>query len=224
MTNINWDGDAESAPFKSRFDDESGNLILAETDTGTALFEWDGSEWQFRGPVEMNDEDVSGIGSLTATSGNFDSVNTEGASIDEAVVSAINTSAQSIPDDTETKLELEYAEGGLSGWSDTENEFVVPENGQYTFNGGVVFNNDSGWGAGDDVIIRLRRDGSAITGGRDEYYKSNTSTESFPVSGIPAIELSENDTIHISVQQNSGSEQSLVNDARRSRLIISKVG
>ena len=77
MTNINWDGDAASAPFKSRFDDASGNLILAETDTGTALFEWDGSAWQFRGPVEMNGEDVSGIGSLTATSANFDSVNTE---------------------------------------------------------------------------------------------------------------------------------------------------
>ena len=76
MTNINWNGDAESAPFKSRFDDESENLILAETDTGTALFEWDGSAWQFRGPVEMNGEDVSGIESLTATSGNFDSVNT----------------------------------------------------------------------------------------------------------------------------------------------------
>ena len=77
MTNINWNGDAESAPFKSRFDDASENLILAETDTGTALFEWDGSAWQFRGPVEMNGEDVSGIGSLTATSGNFDSVNTD---------------------------------------------------------------------------------------------------------------------------------------------------
>ena len=83
MTNINWDGDAASAPFKSRFDDESGNLILAETDTGTALFEWDGSAWQFRGPVEMNGEDVSGIGSLTATSGNFDSVNTESLEIDD---------------------------------------------------------------------------------------------------------------------------------------------
>ena len=79
MPDINWGGDAASAPFKSRFDDESGNLILAETDTGTALFEWDGSAWQFRGPVEMNGEDVSGIGSLTATSGDFDSVNTEEA-------------------------------------------------------------------------------------------------------------------------------------------------
>ena len=83
MTNINWNGDAESAPFKSRFDDESENLILAETDTGTGLFEWDGSAWQFRGPVEMNGEDVSGIGSLTATSGNFDSVNTESATVTE---------------------------------------------------------------------------------------------------------------------------------------------
>ena len=77
MPDINWGGDAAGAPFTSRLDDESGNLILAETDTGTGLFEWDGSAWQFRGPVEMNGEDVSGIGSLTATSGDFDSVNTD---------------------------------------------------------------------------------------------------------------------------------------------------
>ena len=86
MPDINWGGDAESAPFTSRLDDESENLILAETDTGTGLFEWDGSAWQFRGPVEMNDEDVSGIGSLTATSGNFDSVSTEEADITDSFV------------------------------------------------------------------------------------------------------------------------------------------
>ena len=91
MTNINWDGDAASAPFKSRFDDASGNLILAETDTGTALFEWDGSAWQFRGPVEMNGEDVSGIGSLTATNGNFDSVNTDELNSKEATVTTDDT-------------------------------------------------------------------------------------------------------------------------------------
>ena len=90
MTNINWNGDAESAPFKSRFDDESGNLILAETDTGTALFEWDGTTWQFRGPVEMNGEDVSGIGSLTATSGDFDSVNAEEVNIDSGMIHVSN--------------------------------------------------------------------------------------------------------------------------------------
>ena len=77
MTNINWNGDAESAPFKSRFDDESENLILAETDTGTGLFEWDGSAWQFRGPVEMNDEDVSGVGTLSATDVVSDSLSTD---------------------------------------------------------------------------------------------------------------------------------------------------
>lgn len=83
MPDINWDGDAESAPFRSRYDEASGNLILAETDTGTGLFEWDGSAWQFRGPVEMNGEDVSGIESLTAASGNFDSVNTDEAQTDD---------------------------------------------------------------------------------------------------------------------------------------------
>ena len=95
MPDINWDGDAASAPFRSRYDEASGNLILAETDTGTGLFEWDGSAWQFRGPVEMNGEDVSGIGTLTATSGNFDSVDTEQGDISgDFVVGDVDTSRE----------------------------------------------------------------------------------------------------------------------------------
>jgi len=82
MPDINWNGDAASAPLKSRFDEASENLILAEDQNGdVALFEWDGTAWQFRGPVEMNGEDVSGIGALTATNVVADSVNTGSASI-----------------------------------------------------------------------------------------------------------------------------------------------
>ena len=91
MPDINWGGDAAGAPFTSRLDDENENLILAETDAGTALFEWDGSAWQFRGPVEMNGEDVSGIDSFTATSGDFDSVNTGELNNREATLTTDDT-------------------------------------------------------------------------------------------------------------------------------------
>ena len=68
MPDINWGGDETTAPFSSRLDETAGNFILAEDNDGsTVLLEWDGSTWQYRGPVEMNGADISGVGTLTAT-------------------------------------------------------------------------------------------------------------------------------------------------------------
>jgi len=68
MPDINWGGDETTAPFSSRLDETAGNFILAEDNDGsTVLLEYDGSTWQYRGPVEMNGEDISGVGTLTAT-------------------------------------------------------------------------------------------------------------------------------------------------------------
>jgi hypothetical protein len=84
MPDINWGGDSSTAPFSSRLDEANGDLIIAEDNSGgTVLLEYDGSTWQYRGPVDMNGENISGVGTLTATdatiSGTVDSgaVNTE---------------------------------------------------------------------------------------------------------------------------------------------------
>jgi hypothetical protein len=68
MPDINWGGDSSTAPFSSRLDEANGDLILAEDNSGgTVLLEYDGTTWQYRGPVEVNGEDISGVGTLTAT-------------------------------------------------------------------------------------------------------------------------------------------------------------
>ena len=68
MPDINWGGDSSTAPFSSRLDEANGDLILAKDNSGgTVLLEYDGSTWQYRGPVEMNGDDISGVGTLTAT-------------------------------------------------------------------------------------------------------------------------------------------------------------
>jgi parallel beta-helix repeat protein len=68
MPDINWGGDSSTAPFSSRLDEANGDLILAEDNSGgTVLLEYDGSTWQYRGPVELNGNDISGVGALTAT-------------------------------------------------------------------------------------------------------------------------------------------------------------
>ena len=133
MPDINWGGDAAGAPFTSRLDDESGNLILAETDTGTALFEWDGGAWQFRGPVEMNGEDVSGIESLTATSGNFDSVNTDEQTTGRSSTVAFLSSIQSVPHDSQERVALdETTIDQLDAFDPANNVYVAPTDGTYT--------------------------------------------------------------------------------------------
>jgi len=93
MPDINWGGDETTAPFSSRLDETAGNFILAEDNDGsTVLLEWDGSTWQYRGPVEMNGEDISGVGTLTATdatvSGTVDAGAVNTGSVDTKLLSS----------------------------------------------------------------------------------------------------------------------------------------
>ena len=163
MTNINWDGDAESAPFKSRFDDESENLILAETDTGTALFEWDGTTWQFRGPVEMNGEDVSGIESLTATSGNFDSVNTEDTHTKRTNAESHHYAAEYDGENADERLTnaLEEASGG---------DVIHLENG-------ANYETNLSFPQGSRIVGNSYRDFGARIDSGETWETSNTATQ-----------------------------------------------
>jgi hypothetical protein len=78
MPDINWGGDSSTAPFSSRLDEANGDLILAEDNSGgTVLLEYDGTTWQYRGAVDMNGENISGVGTLTATDVVADSVSTD---------------------------------------------------------------------------------------------------------------------------------------------------
>ena len=227
MTNINWNGDAESAPFKSRFDDESGNLILAETDTGTGLFEWDGSAWQFRGPVEMNGEDVSGIGSLTATSGNFDSVTTGEASIAETVgVMHSTVGTQDIPHDTFTQVAYDTVsdeDSAVVSMDTTNDQIVIQEAGTYRIESTIRWSNDANWSQGDRAEVWLRGDIDEMRirepahGGWTDDAKSMTTSRTY--------ELSANDTIRTDVRQRSGSTIPVAHSALESnKLEVVRVG
>jgi hypothetical protein len=101
MPDINWGGDSSTAPFSSRLDEANGDLILAEDNSGgTVLLEYDGTTWQYRGPVEMNGEDISGVGTLTATgatiSGTVDAGAVETDKVNSRSYIAASDDAQSI--------------------------------------------------------------------------------------------------------------------------------
>ena len=119
MPDINWGGDSSTAPFSSYLDEANGDLILAKDNSGgTVLLECDGTTWQYRGPVEMNGEDISGVGTLTATdvtvSGTVDAgaVNAGNARI--TTVSAINNAE---PVDERIKIAKRTNINGTEIWS-----------------------------------------------------------------------------------------------------------
>jgi hypothetical protein len=67
---ITYGADATDATYRSGDADPAGggNFVVAEDlDGSTVLLEWDGTTWQSRGPVEMNGNDITGAGSITAS-------------------------------------------------------------------------------------------------------------------------------------------------------------
>jgi hypothetical protein len=112
MPDINWGGDSSTAPFSSRLDEANVDLILAEDNNGnTVLLEWDGTTWQYRGPVEMNGEDISGVGTLTAA--------------DATVSGTVNSGTVSTQSQT-IKEALNLSRDDRSHWSPRSFEFSGP--------------------------------------------------------------------------------------------------
>lgn len=68
---LNWGADATDAKWRSEHDTANSKFILAEDlDGGTILLEYDetASEFVSRGPVNLDGNDVTGVGALDATS------------------------------------------------------------------------------------------------------------------------------------------------------------
>jgi hypothetical protein len=68
MPDINWNGDAGTAPYTSRYDDANDNLVLAETGAGTVLLEYDGSEWTVVGQVNADNIQTDELEAATQNS------------------------------------------------------------------------------------------------------------------------------------------------------------
>jgi len=67
---INWGPDEATAQYQTGEDQATGNFVVAnDTDGGTILLEYDetAGEWVSRGPVNMSGNDVSNVGTLSAT-------------------------------------------------------------------------------------------------------------------------------------------------------------
>jgi hypothetical protein len=78
---LNWGADATDAQYRTGDDAANNRFVLAEDlDGGTILLEYDetASEWVSRGPVNLSGNDVSNVGTLSATAVNTESL-TDGA-------------------------------------------------------------------------------------------------------------------------------------------------
>jgi len=75
---INWGANATDAKYRTEDTGDGADFIVAEDlDGGTILLQWNDTagQWESQGPVELNGNDVSGVGTLTATTVSTDEIN-----------------------------------------------------------------------------------------------------------------------------------------------------
>jgi hypothetical protein len=85
---INFGADATDAKYRLEHDTTNGKYVLAEDlDGGTVLLEWDESAnsgaggWVSRGAVDLNGNDLSGVGTLTSAAVSTDNVGNGGSPV-----------------------------------------------------------------------------------------------------------------------------------------------
>lgn len=95
---INWGTDATDATYRTGDDDTNNRFIVAEDlDGGTVLLEWDESAnsgaggWVSRGAVDLDGNDLSGVGTLTSTA-----VNTDSGTVNGDTMVGFPTSTQTV--------------------------------------------------------------------------------------------------------------------------------
>jgi len=102
---LNWGADATDAQYRTGDDAANNRFVLAEDlDGGTILLEYDetASEWVSRGPVNLSGNDVSNVGTLSATAVNTESLVIGGKLYEEDDNSPINSNQDSFTYDLST--------------------------------------------------------------------------------------------------------------------------
>lgn len=156
---INWGADATDARYRTEDTGDGANFVVAEDlDGATVLLEWDTSvtpsEWKVRGPVEMNSNDVSGVGTLTANSVETDQATVANETYVEAYLSSNTDQLSSGTFHVMTDTEDADLRGELANGSD----FTPDKSGLYVLHlsGGLYDASD-----GDRVKVQLEDSGGA---------------------------------------------------------------
>jgi hypothetical protein len=225
MPDINWGGDSSTAPFSSRLDEANGDLILAEDNSGgTVLLEYDGTTWQYRGPVEMNGEDISGVGTLTATdatiSGTVDAgtVNAEDLSVNNVGGRAYRSVDQTIPTDDVTQIGLSETVNDDSGeFSLPNNEFVAKDSGFYIITGTVTYD-DFAPDSSFNVFIRVNGVDTAAVGNQTSITENDSESVTF------MQRLNADDRVGLFTFQASGNDQTVQGGLKSTHLSVAQIG
>lgn len=142
---INWGADATDARYRTEDTGNGANFVVAEDlDGQTVLLEYDDSatpsEWKVRGPVEMNSNDISGVGTITAST-----VNTDELTVNEVAARIYQTSAQTISTGTVTTVAFDssddYGSGDVLTIDTANNKITIEKAGVYTFDAAIGYVN-----------------------------------------------------------------------------------
>ena len=205
----NWGESEAAARYQTGdTDPDGGDFIVARDLDGQRMllkFDFAANEWQYAGDVDMGGGDINSVGTARV-----DALETDQASIGNVVAKVSNEEQDTpLPDSASTKLEwhtIEKEDAEVFSVDLDNNEIDVLQDGDYIISYSFRVSGNSSWSTGDSVVQRIFKNGSFETG-LFEPLKISTNREVIGPFTLYLNDLNENDTIHVEIEQRSGSEQ-----------------
>ena len=188
---------------------------------GTGEEPVDGFLWDLdvQNGAEFNGSDVTGVGAL-------DVDETSIGNVVGVLRHSDGGSAQSIPNDTETKVEWDSApiSSSVADADASNNEITIQKDGKYRIEALIEFDSDSNWSTGDEITPRIFRNSSQTD--VIAYGKTGTVIETFGI--FTTGEFASDDVFDIRILQDSGDSKDLSNAfgnaSERMRFTVTQLG
>jgi hypothetical protein len=189
--------DVATADFATRVDTDDNNRakLLETADGATVLLEWDGAagEWVYGGPVNMDGEDITNVGSIS----------TEDLSItdEDYVVATADTSTSFNSNTWGTILFPTEAKDQTDAWDVANSQFTPTESGRYRITLSPSFNPGAD---GDRIEYRVYNTTTSNGIFRSSILIANSSNS----QGLPitmSVDLSAGDTYEMQVRDRDSS-------------------
>jgi len=201
---LNWGPDEATAQYQTGEDQATGNFVVAEDTTGgTILLEYDegASEWVSRGPVNMSGNDISNVGTLSATAVDTDDVKINNY-VDRASLTGSN---QTINSGVSTTVQLDTVDDSeLGGWDLANNQWVAPSDGKYLIAASVSWADANSTGE-FQVFIQINGSPAPFQG----KIPLSSGESEYQFKPVSAYNLTSNDSVELVVFHNSGSNENI---------------
>jgi len=207
---INFGDDAADARYRMQDTSSTGgDLVLAEDlDGGTVLLEYDysASEWVSRGPVNLNGNDITNAGSISA-----DSLEANKSNVENVVGQLVweTSTNQTVPNATSTEVEFDTAtiNDSIVDADPSNNNITINDGGTYRITAAITWKDSTNWSPPEVTQLRILSDGEIVV--KERHTRAHTKRETFTTS--ITINSTSGTSISITVLHLSGSGRDLAN-------------